>query len=403
LFRTDNPLCADELPAISVKWQRVGWLLVLLAGAGWAGAAPFVPSSDDEVLERLPFAPADPAMRSLRGQRAVLAREPGNLALALQVARRYSELGRVTGDPRYSGYAQAALAPWWDQAEPPRDVLLLRATLRQRVHEFDAALSDLGRLLEVDPRDGQTRLIRATVLQVRGEFDAASRECSALRDVASRLVWAACAYSVAGASGHLRASYDALGAALMANPQASPEVRAWILSLLAEMAARAGLSREAEGHFRAALAIDPSDHYTLGAYADFLLDAGRAAEVLELLDTGVRTDALVLRRALALKALGSPTLGAQTLVLSERFAASRLRGDRAHQREEARFTLDLRGDPDTALRLAQENWAVQKELPDTRVLLEAALAAHDSVTVSSVREWLARTHMEDVQLSRLLR
>ena len=226
-----------------MSWQRVGWLLALLAGAGWVGAAPFVPSSDDEVLERLPFAPADPALRSLRAQRAALAREPGNLALALQVARRYSELGRVTGDPRYSGYAQAALAPWWDQAEPPRDVLLLRATLRQRVHEFDAALSDLDALLKVDPRHGQARLTRATVLQVRGEFDAARRECDALRDVANELAWSACTYSVAGASGRLRASYDALGAALARNSQAAPEVRAWILSMLAEMAARAGLSR----------------------------------------------------------------------------------------------------------------------------------------------------------------
>ena len=89
--------------------------------------------------------------------------------------------------------------------------------------------------------------------------------------------------------------------------------------------------------------------------------------------------------------------------MSARFAASRLRGDRAHQREEARFLLHLRGDATAALPLAKENWAVQKELADLRLLLEAALAAKDPETVRSVRDWLARTQMEDVQLSRLLR
>ena len=117
-------------PPYSVTLRSAaGWLLALLAGAGWVGAAPFVPA------DRRPRSSSGrPSRRPIRrcgrcaGKRAALARAPGNLALALQVARRYSELGRVTGDPRYSGYAQAALLPWWDQAEPPRDVLLLRAT-----------------------------------------------------------------------------------------------------------------------------------------------------------------------------------------------------------------------------------------------------------------------------------
>ena len=64
--------------------------------------------------------------------------------------------------------------------------------------------------------------------------------------------------------------------------------------------------------------------------------------------------------------------------LRDRFEASRLRGDRVHLREEARFTLHLLNDPKAALKLAQENWQVQKEPADVRILLEAALAAHDA-------------------------
>lgn len=383
------------------KSARLLWFILLLLCASLAVAAPFVPSTDDQVLERLALSAKDPAMRELRAMRSVLGRQPENMQLAIQVSRRYSELGRATGDPRFSGYAQAALKPWWGLAKPPGDVLLLRATLRQRVHEFDAALADLSALLVTDPRNGQARLTRATILQVQGYFDAASRECAALRSVANELVWSTCANSVAAANGRLRESYTALSATLARNPQAQPDVRAWIISILAEMAARAGLPQEAEAHFREALKLDRSDHYTLGAYADFLLDAGRPKEVLALLAGPLSTDGLLLRHALALKAVRSSELPAQIEQLRARFEASRLRGDRVHQREEARFALGLLGDPPGALRLAKENWAVQKELPDLRVLLEAALAANDTATVRMARDWLERTRMEDVQLSRL--
>jgi hypothetical protein len=100
------------------------WLRVLTCiigiGAVFAPAAaePFTPGSDQQVLERLPFAPSDPAVRELRALHGRLANGPNNLPLALRVARGYLELGRITGDPRYSGYAEGALAPWWhlDQA-----------------------------------------------------------------------------------------------------------------------------------------------------------------------------------------------------------------------------------------------------------------------------------------------
>ena len=366
-------------------------------------AVPYVPTADEQVLERLPLVASDPAARELRALRAELARQPERLDLAVALARRYTELGRVKGDPRFAGYAQAALAKWWEQAEPPAEVLLVRATLRQRTHDFDAALTDLAILLRRDPRDGQARLTRATILQVQGAFDAAANECAALRRLAPEVIWAACTYGLASVTGRLRESHDALAALLARQPEAKPEVRAWVLSMLAEMTARAGLNDAAEEHFREALAIDPSDHYLLTAYADWLLDQQRPAQVVKLLDRQQRTDALLLRHALALKALNSPDLAPAVEQLRARFAASRLRGDRVHLREEARFTRELLGDNQTALALARDNWAVQKEVPDLRLLLETARASNDVATVESVRQWLARSRTEDVVINRLLR
>src|ERR1700720_4042400 len=135
--------------------------------------APFIPESDSQVLEHLPFQANDPAVSELRALRDRLKNEPDDLPLAVRLAQGYLELGRVTGDPRYAGYAQAAIAPWWDLKQPPDEILVLQAALRQRTHQFDAALTDLAEVLTSNPRNTQARLTRATVLQVQGAYDAA--------------------------------------------------------------------------------------------------------------------------------------------------------------------------------------------------------------------------------------
>ena len=375
------------------------WCLAL---AEPTAAAPFVPVDDAQVLERLPFRPTDPTVRELRLLHAQLILQPDNHMLAVAVARRYVELGRVTGDPRYAGYAQAALGPWWHLAEPPRDVLLLRATLHQRVHQFDFALKDLALALARNPRDAQARLTRATVLQVRGEYEAARQDCEALKGLTQPLIALACLTGVNASNGKLRDSYRTLREALAHHPEAEPSIQAWMLAGLAEMAARAGFAHNAEQHFKAALAVDPADQYLVAAYADFLLHSGRAREAQELVKMHTRADGLLLRYALALKAQGSTSTPEVVEELRARFDASRLRGDRVHLREEARFELHLDADPRTALELAKNNWAVQKEPADARILLESALAANDVVAVRSLQAWLAESHLEDVQLTHLL-
>jgi Tfp pilus assembly protein PilF len=376
--------------------------VVFITGlSGLAIAAPYVPASDGQVLERLPFTASDPVMRELRTLHSELNREPGNLPLGLRLAQGYLELGRATGDPRYSGYAEAALAPWWHLEQAPQGVLVVRATLRQRMHQFDAALEDLAIVLNANPRNAQARLTRATVLQVQGSYEGAREECRALQNLIQKLVWAACLTSVNGATGKLRESYAQLHTALDRYPNAQSGVQSWVLTNLAEMAARAGMAPEAEAHFRAALTRDGANNYLLGAYADFLLDNGRPQEVLALLRDKTRADPLLLRYALALQAQNSKELPAQIAQLADRFEASRLREDRVHLRDEARFTLHLLHAPEAALKLAQENWQVQKEPADVRILLEAALGAHDAAAAEEGREWLRNSRLEDLYLGRL--
>jgi hypothetical protein len=110
----------------------------------------------------------------------------------------------------------------------------------------------------------------------------------------------------------------------------------------------------------------------------------------------------LLRYALGLQAQRSKELPAQIEKLRDRFAASRLRGDLVHLREEARFTLHLLAAPEAALEFALGNWQVQKEPADVRILLECALAAHNPEAADAVRQWLKESRLEDVQLTLLM-
>ncbi|HKC45006.1 MAG TPA: hypothetical protein VKC64_14350, partial [Burkholderiales bacterium] len=61
----------------------------LVAFAHAVAAAPYTPTEDAKVLERLPVKPADPAARELRDLRAQLAARPDDLDAAVRLARRY--------------------------------------------------------------------------------------------------------------------------------------------------------------------------------------------------------------------------------------------------------------------------------------------------------------------------
>jgi hypothetical protein len=199
-----------------------------------------------------------------------------------------------------------------------------------------------------------------------------------------------------------RDGYRLLQEALSRSPGAEPLLRVWALTILAELAAQLGDSAAAEKRFREALTFERRDPYLLGAYADFLLDEDRPAEVLELLDGESRIDPLLLRLTLAERRLGVAGLDEHVALMQARFDAARRRGDSMHLREEARFTLDLLDRPPRAVELALENWATQREPSDARILLEAAVAAQDPAAAQPVLDWLARTGLQHVRLQALV-
>jgi len=363
-------------------------------------ATPYLPADGTQVIERLPSR-NDPIQQELKRMRAELAAAPDNLQLAVTLARRYIEVARSDGDPRYLGYAQASLSPWWNQPNAPVEVRVLRATLLQSTHQFPQALAELDEAIKRDRTNAQAWLTRATVLQVQGDYDAAKASCAKLYARAPQLVTVACLSSAASLSGQVEGSYKLLKTTLERNPDSEVSLQAWALTLLGEMALRQGQLSTAEEHFRRALSLSPSECYLIGAYADLLLDQGRSAEAIGLLKNSLRVDALLLRYALALKQQGSSATAEQVEILRSRFAAATLRGDTVHQREQARFELQLLEHPKEALELAQQNWEVQKEPADARIFLEAAIENRDRVAAKPVLAWLKQSRLEDRTLQRL--
>jgi cytochrome c-type biogenesis protein CcmH/NrfG len=367
-----------------------------------AASAPFVPGSAADVLETLPRR-SNASDAGLTRQRARLAAAPRDPEAAAELARRYIELGRASGDPRYFGYAQAALAPWWRAATAPVPVLLLRATLLQSAHRFDEAVRDLGAVTRADPANAQAWLTLATVQVVRGEYAAAVGSCGRLSSLASHLASISCLANARSANGQLHASERllALAVARAGDSAADTGLRIWALTLLGELAARRGDAATAEARFRRALALAPADAYLLGAYADLLLDQRRNAEVQDLLRSHLHIDSLLLRHSLA--AQSQQAASGAIADLQARFDAAARRGDFVHQREQARFELHLRRNPRAALKLALANWQVQKEPADLRILLEAALAARAPAEARSALAWRRRHGLEDSAIASLER
>jgi hypothetical protein len=376
-------------------------LLLFSSLAMPAAAAPFVPTDDRQVLASVPARATDPRARELLALRQAWQRAPQDLDAALRYASRCFEEVAAEGDPRHVGHAQAALQPWFHLADPPVAVRVLRAQILQFDHQFRPALADLDAALRQQPDLAEAWAWQTAILMVQADYAQARRSCDGLAPHATPLIAAACRAQVDAATGRAGAAAATLRQALARQPDASPEARLWSLTRLAETEERRGEFAAAEAAFRAALALGLPDVYLLAAYADFLLDRGRAPEVLALLQGRGRADVLLLRLALAAKAAGDASAAMHAQALAARFDAARQRGDASHQKEESRFVLAIQGDAPRALLLAKQNFAVQKEPADARILLEAALAAGQGAAARPALDWMAASGIESVALQRL--
>lgn len=372
---------------------------VVMLVASASSAAPYRPSDDATVLVTVPPAAAS-TQTAFRTAQNALAANPNDLDLALEVARAAIRDGRASADPRRYGQAQAALAPWWSIPNPPMSVRVLRAIVRQSLHDFAGAEADLEAILRLDPRNGQARLTRAFVRQTVGSLADAKDDCRRLPPSVGALAAAVCWLRVQALTGSAASALERLDQVIKIYGKVDPLVLRWAQAVGADMAAMLGQTEAADLHFSEATA-DGGDIPTLVASADHLLDTDRPAEVLTLLADRSEADIVYLRLAIAGKRLNDPRAPHWTALLADRFAAANAGGVQLHLREEARFELEVRGDAATALKLALANWKIQKEPSDARLVLQTALAANDPAAAADVLAFIEKTGLADTRIKPL--
>ncbi len=260
-------------------------------------AEPIVPTRDDQVIDVLPaISGSRVEQRRLRSQ---LAQQPHDPALALAVARRYLDQAHALGDPRFAGLAMAAIEGWTDEATMPDDVLMMRATLQQYLHQFDTAVASLQTLLARpggQPRP-QAWLTLATVRRVQGRYADSDAACRQVALAGAALHANACVAENAALRGNVDRA-RAVFTGLLEQGRNPPATQAWLTTRLAELEQRAGSASAAEAAYQAALRLDP-DPYTTLAYADFLIEQKRPAQALAELKGQTRGDPVLPRLAIA--------------------------------------------------------------------------------------------------------
>lgn len=372
-----------------------------LFAASTCFAAPFTPSSDAEVVERLPATANDPSVRRVDSLRKQLAARPNDVALRLEIARRYFDMAMAQGDPRYVGYATAAIGPLGTLAPSNAGYWSIKGELQQYSHDFPGALASLKKASELEPNSPEPVAWRAAIDMVQARYADALGECTRLVSLAHPLYAQGCTAYVEASTGHLRTAYDALQKELADAGDVPAELKLWIHTRLAEMAIRLDRPDEAEKHFKLALALGVTDQFLLGAYSDFLIAQKRPQEVMKMLADWERSDILLLRLALAGKAAGDSRARNWADQLRDRFSAAALRGDRLHEQEAARFELDVEGQPQKALDYASRNYTQQKEARDAEILMRSALAANNPKAAEPALEWLKASSYEDPRMASL--
>jgi hypothetical protein len=377
--------------------------LLLLAGCfhgATAQAAAIHPANDDEVIETLPAVVGDRAEE--RRLRRELAARPLDAQLAASVARRRLQQARESGDPRFAGQACSAAKAWPDAQRAPTNVLLMQASVEQFLHAFDPAAAKLELLLKREPRDAQAWLTLATIRRVQGRYADSDVACTAMQKLGADVYAQACRAE----NDSLRGNFDTARATLktlLATPRLPAETRGWLLTTWAELEERAGQPADAEAAYQAALATQ-RDGYTLISYADFLLALGRDADVLAQLRGEPRSDAVLLRLAIAGTRSESAAAVADARELRERIAQANQRPEARllHAREQAMFALWVDKAPQRALALAQSNVKLQREAIDLWVLAQAARASGQPAALRDAARLIDTIGLRDARTAALL-
>ncbi len=389
---------------------RLWTALIVTAGAValsvWLSSESIIEATisggDDEVLLVLPTFSASDSERERR-LRATVQAFPEGLSTVTALSQLYIERSRSESDPRYLGYAQNLLGPWWEEDTPTTEIQRLRAILLQGQHRFKPAIADLNALLQRNPRDPQSLLTRATVHQVLGNYVTAMADCKRLLRYAPFHA-IACIGSIQSLTGNAANAQTLMSRIAPQLARESVATRQWALTLRGEIAERDNQIEQAEAFYRLALQEPLRSAYLLRVYSQFLLRRGQAREVLNLLRNEIYDDTLLLHAALAAQQLDDTSqLQEYRGLIGARLRNAKLRGSINHYYLAGRYALEIENLPGKALRLARANWRQTKEVRDTELYVAAAVTNGDQSALNEILAWMSSQNAVLPRIAALLK
>lgn len=356
-----------------------------------------LPVDDEQVLEVLPAGSLQKELGELRQQ---LQQQPDNQQLAARLVEHYLDTHRRSGDERYLGYAEQILRPF---SRPVAELALVQAVLLQRQHRFDSAAQILENLLQQWPGNGEAHLILAYIYMALGQADVARRHCGFAVFAAGPAVTAACGARARSLTGDAKPAYQAL-LRLLDSTEVDALEAFEIHYSLAEISMRLGNLDDAHKYLDQALNIEPENLALLTSKADLLLWQGDFQLCYRLLQARQDQPALLLRYAVAVKAMGDiEKFDVVAAKLQRHFAYQLLRDPALASRDYANYLLQVMEEPGAALKIARANWQTQREPADTYTVLASAVAARSIGSVEDVLVWIAATGLNDDRVNSLLR
>jgi len=363
-------------------------LVLILVMPSVALSEVFTPNSDGFVVLKLTKTINSPDYTRLQQLQKAYQKQPDETN-ALILVKHLLYLASQTADPRFYDMAKTLIESKDSRFNQP-EWLFYHAKVLQFHHQFAGALQRLDQLLTINKNHLEARMMTISLLITTGEISQISNECQFLYQNHKYRYAEICAillkaYSLPSASAHQLLQHYATDVAQANGLSAS--MRAWALSVFAEIASYHGKNATAESFYRMAIDINPQANYLKINLIDTLLMQKKFNEAEAWLDPA-STDVPQLIRLIYIQKKLHKTINQHQLdTLENIFKLLEEREDRRHLREQALYAWWIQEDPERALGFAQANWATQREFIDRIILYSVAMKLNDKSVLQLMNDW----------------
>lgn len=374
------------------------FLALLLPATAWAQTR-FQPQ-ESKILLR-----TESNQREIRRLREALERwrlDSQNIDTATNSARAAILAAIRQGDLRWLGNAKAMLEPWWKEQGIPGGTLFIRALIRQGMHDFEGALSDLDAAIAKDPQQPEFWAWRFAIYMVRAEIVKARKECSAIGQRFGRMEQAGCDAVLLYRTGNPQSAIIALER-LFGHPNYQGQhAQEWLAFHRGEAFRVAGDRDSARRVWESHLKTRLAGHGLRVALIDLLNREGKYAEAWQLNNQTPRSDALLVAAIQSAQGLKNGQERSLIAELEHRLRQQEARGDSINERPIIRYQLMIKKDVKTALKMAQAAWKTEREPADALLFAEAAVRSGLPEQASALLQWQSETGYRDPDLDRLI-